>query len=182
VRAGDETRAAHLPAHRVREIHELHIEGLARIGGGVLVRVLGNVLRTRGLARRRRNGDVQEVMVEHRRFAEQAGDGALHQGQVKQPRRRAAGRIGFAERGSGAHLWDLVGGHGSDESLAVLPAAFADAAGLAHELGVDVVRNGAVEAQEAARHEARHLGRCQQDGLAHAAASTIRSKKNSYFR
>ena len=64
VRAGDVAGAAHGRRHRVREVHQLDVEGAARIDGGVLMRVLRHA--GRAAAETRRIGDVQEMVIEQR--------------------------------------------------------------------------------------------------------------------
>jgi len=68
-------------------------------------------------------------------------------------------RIDIGQRRAGRRLWNAAVG----QHLGMDPADFAagvqlrDLAGLVHELGVDRLGHGRIEAQEAARCEAGHL-------------------------
>jgi hypothetical protein len=187
VGAGDEAGAAHLGRDRVRVVHDLDVEGQARVDGRVLVVVLGDVLFPRGLVVGVREGDVQEVVVEHRVVAEQAFEDATDQRQRQQAGDGAALRISLGQRCPRRHLGDGA----LAQQLAVGRAQFAAIprgrrlAGLRQELGVDVVGRDGVEAQEAAGGEMRHLEVVQQrqvGGRRGHAGSIHFSKKNSYFR
>ena len=185
VSAGDEPGAAHRPGHLVGIVHDLDVEGLARVDGAVLVGVLAHALAARRRVIGGRKGDVQEVVVEHRIIAQQALQGAAHQRQIQHPGDGAALGISLAERRARCDLRDRIGRQGLAVGLhqALAGLRLGHLARLGHELCVDVVGHNRVEPQEALGHEPRHLGGTQKGrGRGHVSACTSCSNQNSYFR
>ncbi len=134
-----------------------------------------------------REGDMQEMVVEHRVLAHQTADRAAHQRKLEQALRSAPFPVAMKEWGARYDLRDGV----LRQQIAVGSAQLASGrrlrrlAGFGHELGVDLLGHGRVEAQEAAGGEGGHLLVGEQDKrivLGGHGVSIHCSKKNSYFR